>query len=66
LLNEIRFGELSNESREILRNLEKEPNFPNDGIEATQLVGTNDEKDAINITELSKIKQKSYFFKASD
>ena len=66
MLNEIRFGEISNESREILRSLEKQPNFPDDGIKATRLVGTNNEKNAINIAELSKIKQKSYFFQASD
>ena len=51
LLNEIRFGEISDESREILKNLEREPHFPNDRIKATQLVSTNDEKNAI-ITKL--------------
>jgi len=48
LLNEIRFGEVSDESQEILKNLEQEPNFPDDGIKATLLVSTNDEKDGIN------------------
>ncbi|MCE8163398.1 MAG: AAA family ATPase [Candidatus Moeniiplasma glomeromycotorum] len=66
LLNEIRFGEISDESREILRNLEQEPNFPNDGIKATQLVSNNDEKNAINNTELNKVDGKMYNFRAND
>jgi hypothetical protein len=49
-----------------LRNLEQEPNFPNDGIKATQLVSTNDEKNAINNTELNRINGKIHNFRASD
>lgn len=66
LLNEIRFGEISDQSWEVLKDLENEPNFPNDGIKPTKLVATNNEKDEINAIELEKIKTKSYFFKAID
>ncbi|MCE8163196.1 MAG: AAA family ATPase [Candidatus Moeniiplasma glomeromycotorum] len=66
LLNEIRFGEISSESREILRNLEREPSFPNDGIKTTRLVSTNDEKNTINNAELNKIDGKIHSFRAKD
>jgi hypothetical protein len=66
LLNEIRLGEFSEKSREILKNLEREPNFPNDGIKATLLVSTNNERDTINSYELSKVDGKIYNFRAVD
>jgi hypothetical protein len=66
LLNEVRFGEISEESQEILRSLEKEPDFPDDRIKATKLVSTNDEKDAINQLELDKINEKIHNFTARD
>jgi hypothetical protein len=49
-----------------LIDLQSEPNFPKDGIKATQLVSTNNEKEAINSAELNKINQKSYNFLARD
>lgn len=66
LLNEIRFGELSSESQQVLKELEKEPKFPNDGIKATHLVSTKAERDDINETELSKLDGRIYSFKAKD
>lgn len=66
LLNEIRFGKLSSGSWKILKSLEKDPIFPDDGIKATQLMATNSEVNGVNSTELSRINSQALFYKAVD
>jgi len=66
LLNEIRFGEISAKSWEVLKSLEREPVFPNDGIKATQLFATNAEVNKINSTELKKLNHSSQTYRAID
>jgi len=66
LLNEVRFGEISPTGLAMLENLEQEPKFPVDGIEATQLYATNEEVNKINQTELAKLPYPSHFYSAID
>lgn len=42
MLNESRLGKLSDKSRETLKKLEKEPNWPKDGIEPVKLMAKID------------------------
>ncbi|CAH1760677.1 6300_t:CDS:2 [Entrophospora sp. SA101] len=66
LLNELRFGQLSEKSQIILKKIEVEPNYPSDGIQPTQLVATNSEAKKINCLALEKINQPSFFYQAVD
>jgi ATP-dependent DNA helicase PIF1 len=66
LLNEVRFGEISPTGLTMLEDLEQEPKFPVDGIEATQLYATNEEVNKINQTELAKLPYPSHFYLAID
>lgn len=66
LLNELRFGEVSDKSREILKRLEEKPNWPDDGIKPTQLMATNREIEVINNQELDKINSPPQIYQAKD
>ncbi|CAJ0826504.1 11660_t:CDS:2 [Entrophospora sp. SA101] len=57
LLNELRFGQLSEKSQIILKKIEVEPNYPSDGIQPTQLVATNSEAKKINSAENLELKK---------
>ncbi|CAI2165531.1 2670_t:CDS:10 [Funneliformis geosporum] len=52
LLNEIRFGEISPEGLEVMKELEEEPKYPNDGIKAIQLSATNEEVSPNRLSEI--------------
>lgn len=66
LLDELRFGRLSNEAWETIKRLEKEPDWPNDGIKPAQLTATNQEANKVNSYELNKINSSSQFYQAID
>nr|CAG8571278.1 5364_t:CDS:10 [Entrophospora candida] len=45
LLNEVRFGKISPSGLEVMKELEAEPDYPDDGIKAIQLSATNEEQE---------------------
>ncbi|GBB85025.1 hypothetical protein RclHR1_01160019 [Rhizophagus clarus] len=66
LLNEMRYGEVSDKSLKLLDRLANEPNYPNDGIRPTELYPINDMVNKANATELGKIPHKSYIYTSND
>ncbi|CAI2166155.1 2733_t:CDS:1 [Funneliformis geosporum] len=66
LLNEMRIGEMSDKSLVLLKQLENEPNYPDDGIRPTELYPINDMVNRANATELGKISHKLYTYTSVD
>ncbi|CAG8484400.1 7491_t:CDS:1 [Funneliformis mosseae] len=66
LLNEMRIGEMSDKSLVLLKQLEIEPNYPDDGIRPTELYPINDMVNKANATELGKISHKLYTYASVD
>ncbi|CAG8588040.1 6936_t:CDS:2 [Funneliformis caledonium] len=66
LLNEMRIGEMSDKSLVLLKQLEIEPNYPDDGIRPTELYPINDMVNKANATELGKISHKLYTYTSVD
>ena len=66
LLNEIRFGEISLAGLTMLKELEQEPKYPTDGIQATRLYATNEEVNKVNQIELTELLYPPYFYQAID
>lgn len=62
MLNEMRFGSLSPRFVKMLEDLQRDPEFPNDGIVPTQLYATNREANQTNKEELAKIDQPSHYY----
>ena len=66
LLNDIRFGEISQASQELLASLKREISLPS-GIVPTLLVPVNSTADAINVRELEKLPPTPFkVYQASD
>ena len=66
LLNDIRFGEISRESHELLSSLRRDITLPS-GIVPTLLVPLNSTADAINVRELEKLPPEPFkLYQASD
>nr|CAG8442452.1 7933_t:CDS:2 [Entrophospora candida] len=66
LLNEVRFGKISSSGLEVMKELEEEPNYPDDSIKAVQLSATNEEVNRINSTELDKLPYQLRSYQAID
>ena len=66
LLNEIRFGEISPAGLAMLKELEQEPKYPADGIQAIQLYATNEEVSKINSAELARLPYRLRCYQAID
>ena len=66
LLNAVRLGEISSDGLKVLKELEAEPKYPNDGIIAVQLAATNEEVNKINGTELEKLPYQLRSYQAID
>jgi ATP-dependent DNA helicase PIF1 len=66
LLGAVRLGEISSDGLKVLKELEAEPKYPNDGITAVQLAATNEEVNKINGTELEKLPYQLRLYQAID
>jgi ATP-dependent DNA helicase PIF1 len=66
LLNELRLGEISDKNSKFLRQLAREPDYPNDEIKPTWLYATNEEAKKVNKTELEQLSSLPYFYQAMD
>jgi ATP-dependent DNA helicase PIF1 len=66
ILNKLRIGKISDKGSEFLRQLAREPNYPNDGIKPTWLYATNKEAKKVNDTEINLIPSSPVFYQAID
>ncbi|CAG8655194.1 5887_t:CDS:1, partial [Acaulospora colombiana] len=66
ILNDMRVGKVTPSSSELIKRLECEPDYPDDGILPTELFPRNVEVNNANLAQLAKIKHKSYSFYAKD
>ena len=66
VLNELRTGHCSDESRRILKSLERTPTYPPDGIEPTQLYSRRQEVDNANNQKLMALPGEVRKYQATD
>ncbi|CAJ0843396.1 13301_t:CDS:2, partial [Entrophospora sp. SA101] len=66
MLNELRFGTVTGETKKIMKSLEKERVYPDDGIAVSELYPCNKSVDEINLRKLEEIPHKKYEYLASD
>ncbi|CAJ0840354.1 8137_t:CDS:2 [Entrophospora sp. SA101] len=66
MLNEIRLGIVTEKTLKIMNRLKLSPQYPNDGIQATELYSRVDKVTSANLVLLSKIQNKSYIYHAKD
>lgn len=66
LLNELRTGHCTDETRRVLKSLERVPNYPNDGIEPTHLYSRRQEVDNANTQKLANLPGEVRKYTATD
>lgn len=66
MLTEVRHGELSPETCEMFKKLEREPEYPDDGIQATELYALRWQVDRSNHRQLDALPGDSYVYEPRD
>ncbi|GES91983.1 pif1 helicase Pfh1 [Rhizophagus clarus] len=66
MLNEFRYGYVSKKSNQIMSNLEKAPNYDNDGILVTELYAINKYVNNINTAKLAELPYQEMVYEAKD
>lgn len=66
VLTEMRHGQLSRETCDLLKSLERTPEYPDDGIQATELFALREEVDKANHRYLRALKGPVYVYEPQD